>query len=185
MAMSATCHLCWVHSEEVSHLVTCLDYWGIAILLMGSAYTYISFKYACGPFVIWRYIFTSIIAFLCILAMIGSVSKSIMTPCRRLILFLSFSASCLIPVILLYFWHDPKYSLQPNFGHYWYPFWTLSLGAFFYIKRIPEKWSRTGRYDLLGASHQIFHILVLVALFLTYKFNVELYRERLAFTCPA
>ena len=184
MGLSTTCHLCWVKNERVSTLVTHLDYWGIALILMGSAYPYISFKYACGPFIIWRYIFTSVIAILTGIAMYASVQKSTVTPTRRFILFLSFCASCLIPIFLLYFWHDPRYTLEPDFGNYWYPTAVLFLGAFFYIKRIPEKWSSGGRFDLLGASHQIFHVIVLIVIGLTYKFNFELYEERLAFVCP-
>mmetsp|Transcript_39563 Transcript_39563/g.51831 ORF Transcript_39563/g.51831 Transcript_39563/m.51831 type:complete len:105 (+) Transcript_39563:1055-1369(+) len=96
-----------------------------------------------------------------------------------------FSASCLIPVILLYFWHDPRYSLNYEFGPYWWPAACQSLGSFFYIKRIPEKWSTTGRFDFLGASHQIFHVLVLAAMALTYHFNLELYEQRKNFVCPS
>ena len=75
------------------------------------------------------------------------------TPGRRLALFLAFSLSCLVPVILLYVWHDPRYALNYEFGPYWIPVAANSIGAFFYIKRIPEKWSSSGRFDFLGASH--------------------------------
>mmetsp|Transcript_20112 Transcript_20112/g.24794 ORF Transcript_20112/g.24794 Transcript_20112/m.24794 type:complete len:179 (-) Transcript_20112:434-970(-) len=73
MGLSTTCHLCWVKNEKVSKMVTYLDYWGIALILLGSAYPYISFKYACGPFIVWRYIFTSIISVLTLIAMWASV----------------------------------------------------------------------------------------------------------------
>lgn len=181
MGLSTACHLCWVKNERVSTLVTYLDYWGIALKFMGCAYTYISFKYACGPFIVWRYIFTSIIAVLTIVAMCASVTKTLMTPGRRTILFLTFCASCLIPIVLLYFWHDPKYTLNPELGDYWWPCGIIFVGTFFYVKRIPEKWSSDGRFDLVGASHQIFHVMILLAIGLIYKFNVELYEERLAF----
>jgi adiponectin receptor len=35
------------------------------------------------------------------------------------------------------------------------------LGASFYIARVPERCS-PGRFDLCGASHQIFHVAVLI-----------------------
>ena len=35
-------------------------------------------------------------------------------------------------------------------------------GAGFYAARVPEKW-HPGRYDLFGSSHQIFHVLVVLA----------------------
>ena len=177
-------HLAWVKDEETSNIVTYLDYWGIALSLLGGAYPYISYKYACGPFIVWRYVFTSIIAVLTVVAMWASVQKTLMSPKRRLILFLVFSASCMIPVMLLYFWNDPKYTLDFRFGPYWIPVGVQSLAAFFYIYRIPERWSSKGHFDFFGASHQIFHCLVLLAICLAYKEHLNLYEQRLAFTCP-
>ena len=184
MGLSTTCHLCWVKDAKVSRLVTYLDYWGIALLLLGSAYPYISYKYACGPYIVWRYIFTSIIALLTIICMWASIQKDWITPCRRLILFLLFSASCLIPVLLLYFWHDPRYSLDYRFGTYWWPVAANAIGSIIYIQRIPERWSNTGRFDYFGASHQIFHVFVLIAMVLGFREHLALYEERAAFTCP-
>jgi adiponectin receptor len=36
------------------------------------------------------------------------------------------------------------------------------LGAAIYAARVPEKWS-PGKYDIWGSSHQIFHVLVVMA----------------------
>jgi adiponectin receptor len=36
------------------------------------------------------------------------------------------------------------------------------LGAVIYACRVPERWA-PGRFDLVGSSHQIFHVLVLCA----------------------
>jgi adiponectin receptor len=36
------------------------------------------------------------------------------------------------------------------------------LGAAIYATRVPEKWS-PGKYDIWGSSHQIFHVLVVMA----------------------
>lgn len=41
------------------------------------------------------------------------------------------------------------------------------LGAMIYILRMPERWS-PGRFDLCGASHQIFHIMVVTASLMMY-----------------
>lgn len=37
-----------------------------------------------------------------------------------------------------------------------------TLGAGIYAARVPEKWS-PGRFDIWGSSHQIFHVLVVLA----------------------
>jgi adiponectin receptor len=36
------------------------------------------------------------------------------------------------------------------------------VGAAIYASRVPEKWA-PGKYDLIGSSHQIFHVLVVMA----------------------
>jgi adiponectin receptor len=36
------------------------------------------------------------------------------------------------------------------------------LGAAIYAARVPEKWA-PGKYDIVGSSHQIFHVLVVMA----------------------
>ena len=38
----------------------------------------------------------------------------------------------------------------------------LILGALFYATRVPES-IKPGRFDILGCSHQIFHVLVVAA----------------------
>ena len=38
----------------------------------------------------------------------------------------------------------------------------LILGAFFYAARIPES-IRPGKFDIWGSSHQIFHVMVVLA----------------------
>lgn len=64
---------------------------------------------------------------------------------------------------------------------YKWPFFAYLAGLIFYITRIPEKWSPNGKFDMLGASHQIFHVLVLAGIALTFNANINLYEKRLQF----
>jgi len=105
--------LCFVRNERVSNILTYIDYWGISVLFLGSCYPYISFKYACGPFIAWRYIFISVISVLTLVCMWATVQKNYMSPESRAILFIIFFLSCMIPFTLLFFWHDPLYTLSP------------------------------------------------------------------------
>ena len=169
LGLSTTCHLCYVRNENVSKLVTNLDYWGIALLFLGSCYPLISFKYACGPFIVWRYIFISVITVLTMLCMWVSVQKSVnVTPERRAFLFVLFFLSCMVPLVMLYLWYDPQYCMKPELGDYKIPFFCYVAGLVFYVLRVPERWSKTGKFDLLGASHQWFHVLVLLGIGATF-----------------
>lgn len=154
LGLSTACHLLYVRNERVCKLVSHLDYWGIALLLLGSCYPIISYKYACGPFIVWRYIFTTIISLLTGVCMWASVAKSVAAhESRRVFLFGLFLTSCMVPIAILYLWHDPKYSLKPNMMPYMTPIAYLAAGVFFYVLRLPERWSTSGKFDLLGASH--------------------------------
>ena len=108
-----------------------------------------------------------------------------MTPERRAALFILFFISICIPFGLLFIWHDPLYSLDPWPAKHKYAFWAYFAGVVIYVQRLPERWSLSGKFDYLGASHQIFHCCVLVGIAFTFLANQELYEERLAFKCPA
>lgn len=73
-ACSTVCHLCYVKSPHICDLVAKVDYWGIAILMLGTAYPQISYKLACGTQMIRaRWCFVSIITFFCVIAMILTI----------------------------------------------------------------------------------------------------------------
>lgn len=48
------------------------------------------------------------------------------------------------------------------------------IGLLIYTVQCPERFV-PGRFDYCGASHQIWHLLVLLALFITYQLNWDLY----------
>lgn len=81
----------------------------------------------------------------------------------RAVMFILLGASGVIPVI-----HGLKlYSyaqLDERMGLSWMLLQGVLyvVGATIYAARVPERWA-PGRFDLVGASHQIFHVFVLVA----------------------
>ena len=185
LGCSATCHLCYVKSQRISKITSNLDYWGIAILFLGSTYPFISYKYACGPYIFWRYIFVSIITLFTITCMFLTVKSAFMKPKNRAMLYVTFGVSVLIPTVGLTLWQDPKYTLEPNLLPFSWALLAYIIGLTVYIKKVPEKFSKTGRYDFIGSSHQIFHGLVLLGIAITFYDSYNVYLERLNFTCPA
>jgi len=84
----------------------------------------------------------------------------------RVIVFGSLYAFCYIPIAHAYLADDVDTTEYP----------ILSLlsegamhiaGAFFYVTRIPERYF-PGRFDIFGASHQIFHILIAASMILRF-----------------
>jgi adiponectin receptor len=56
------------------------------------------------------------------------------------------------------------------------------LGAAVYALRVPERWF-PGRFDLVGHSHQLFHLFVIAGAYAHYLGGVEYLRWRDAEKC--
>ena len=153
LGFSTICHLCYVKSARISMIVSSLDYWGIAFLFLGSSYPFISYKYACGPYIFWRYIFMTCITILTCACMVITVKSSFDSPGKRALLFTAFGASVLIPKVGLELWKDERYTLEPNLMPFALALIAYVIGMFFYVSKIPERFSKTGRFDFFGSSH--------------------------------
>jgi adiponectin receptor len=158
----------FVRSEKACEVVARLDYMGIAILFMGSAYPFISFKFACGDyFITWRYIFISLLTVSTIACIVVVMCPKLQTPVSRVVVFSCFFIAIMIPVIFLAFTYDNIYAMSPNLGLNAISLVQYAIGVFFYVSQYPErKWP--GKFDYFGASHQIFHCFVLLGAFITF-----------------
>ena len=157
---------------------------GIAILFMGSAYPFISFKYACGNFFItWRYIFIALLTISTMACIIVVMVPRFQSPVLRVIVFSSFFLCLMIPVVFLACTYDNVYAMSPNLGTYAIGLVMYGIGVFFYVSKYPErKWP--GKFDLFGASHQIFHCFVVAGAFIQFDAAFKAYKDRLNFVCP-
>ena len=168
LGCSTVCHLCYVKNERISKIVSNLDYWGIALLFLGSTYPFISFKYACGHYIVYRYIFVTIITMFTVACMFLTVKSAFMKPLNRALLFTAFGVSVLVPTVGLCWWKDPQYTLEPNLMPYSWTLITYLVGMIIYVTKVPERFSKSGRFDYFGSSHQIFHCLVLAGVAVTF-----------------
>ena len=184
LGFSTICHLCFVKSKHVCNVVCSLDYWGISMLFLGSSYPFISYKYACGHYIFWRYIFMTCITVLTLACMYVTLKKSFDSPGKRAALFTAFGASVLIPKVGLELWKDERYTLEPNLLPFGMALLAYVIGMFFYVSKIPECFSN-GKFDYLGSSHQIFHCFVLLGVGITFYESYNIYQERLNFVCPS
>ena len=184
LGFSTTCHLCHCKNEIISRRVCYIDYWGIAILFLGSLYPFISFKYACGPFILWRYIFTTFLTICTIACMIATIRDTSMSPKMRSCMFMTFGFAAMIPTYGFAAFYNPTYTLYPETMRFSWAVIVYITGMFIYILRAPERWSNLGKFDIWGGSHQIFHCFVLAGIALTFWDALCTYQERLAFVCP-
>jgi adiponectin receptor len=58
------------------------------------------------------------------------------------------------------------------------------IGAVLYALNWPECWSKKGRFDYIGNSHNIFHVCIVIAALVHWFGSVRCFHERQLFVCP-
>jgi adiponectin receptor len=185
LAISATAHLLACHSRRASVVFWQLDYAGISVMIVASFVPPVYYAFLCHPPA--RVAYLSAISVLGALVVGALLSPSSSAPrFRRLraLLFLAMGLSGVVPAL---------HALWLNWGHT-ACYLALGLevtmgliyaaGAWFYVSRVPEKW-RPGVFDVVGHSHQIVHVLVLVGAMTHYVAVAVLinWREKVAVAC--
>ncbi|KAF7846016.1 hypothetical protein BT93_L5592 [Corymbia citriodora subsp. variegata] len=164
LGMSATYHTISNHSEAVARVGNQLDYVGIVCLIWGSFIPSIYFGFARRPELVgWYWAMITALAAACITV---SITPRFRTPAWRpfrALMFVSMGLSAVVPVL-----HGLRIyglaQLERQIGLSWLVLQGLLYitGAGLYAARVPERLA-SGRFDIWGSSHQIFHVLVLMA----------------------
>jgi len=163
-ALSTLYHTFMNHSQYVSYLCLRVDYIGILTLILGSFFSGVFVGFYCEPF-LQRVYWTMILN----LSVITSVL--VMHPKLQGLEWRSYRAWAFVITGLSGFAPIGHGLFKYGWSQMWVrsgmPFWFLEgviyiVGAIFYVSRFPEtKWP--GKYDIWGSSHQIFHVLVVIA----------------------
>lgn len=162
--MSATYHTISNHSLEVAKFGNQLDYLGIVFLIWGSFIPSIFYGFRDDVRLIQTYwaMITTIGAGTALV----TASPKFRTPqwrSFRAAMFVAMGLSAVFPVIhgLRTFGVD---YLNKSISLPWLVTHGVLyiVGASIYAVRIPERWA-PGKFDIWGNSHQIFHVLVLIA----------------------
>ncbi|KAG8058274.1 hypothetical protein GUJ93_ZPchr0002g25655 [Zizania palustris] len=185
LAISATAHLLACHSRRASVVFWQMDYAGISAMIVASFVPPVYYAFLCHPPA--RVAYLSAITALGALVVGALLSPSCSSPRFRRFraaLFLAMGLSGVVPAL---------HALWLNWGHV-ACYLALALevvmglayavGAWFYVSRVPEKW-RPGVFDVVGHSHQIFHVFVLVGA-VTHYVAVDVllnWRETVAAAC--
>lgn len=162
--MSATYHTISNHSAEVGKWGNQLDYLGIIILIWGSFIPSIYYGFHNDVRMIRTY--------WAMITTIGAVTAAVTTSPKfrlpqwrpfRAMMFVAMGLSAVFPVV-----HGVQaFGIDYLNKTIALP-WLVShgilyiVGAAIYATRIPERWY-PGSFDIWGSSHQIFHVLILVA----------------------
>ncbi|KAI9679973.1 MAG: hypothetical protein M1817_004988 [Caeruleum heppii] len=181
LGMSATYHTMVNHSQKVSERFLRLDFAGIVVLTLGDFVSGIYVVFFCEKSL--QRMYWGMITALCIVTMIFLVSPRFQGRkwrTLRVCVFVGTGLSGLAPLAQgIALWGFKGMMKQSGMPFYIGEGLLLLLGAFFYTTRIPEV-LKPGRFDYFGCSHQIFHLLVvlatvvhLIGIVLAFDYNYE------------
>lgn len=186
LGLSATFHQLQYLSKRLNDKLATLDYGGITILIMGSTYPPIFYPFACSPLHGMRNVFlifstvSNVGFFLCLLndRAAGPGGRSF-----RATGFVVLGLSAVAPLAYLAFSKDLANQSFFAILPYWWGGQVYITGAIIYAARIPER-CRRRTFDIVGSSHQIFHICVIIGAWIHFKSGLQLYQERTQKVCP-
>lgn len=159
---SSLSHLLACHSRRFNIFFWRLDYAGISLMIVSSFFAPIYYTFYCHP--LTRFLYLTSITTLGILAIITLLAPGLSSPrfrSFRASLFLAMGFSGVIPAThaLILHWGHPHVYI--SLGYELAMAVLYSVGAGFYVSRIPERW-KPGAFDIAGHSHQIFHVFVVL-----------------------
>lgn len=127
--------------------------------------------------IFYRYFFVTIITVCCTICMITTLFPKFTSPPLRVTMYLFFGFSFVAPMVFLSYNYDPSIALPPDWLKLSWVGGIYLIGTSLYLTKVPERWLK-GQVDYFGSSHNIFHVLILVALVISMKDQWQLYRER-------
>lgn len=164
LSLSATFHLFSNHSPSIQKFGNQLDYLGIVLLIWGSFIPSIYYGFNEDHDLTVRY--WGMITTIGLMTGTATLMPLFRTPTWRPVragMFVAMGLSAIVPVLhgLELFGYE---YMQRAIGLNWLVTQgaLYILGAGIYAARVPERWA-PGRFDIIGSSHQIFHVLVLLA----------------------
>ncbi|GAA5850188.1 hypothetical protein JCM8547_001036 [Rhodosporidiobolus lusitaniae] len=164
LGLSASFHTFLAHSEKVAIRWNRLDYIGIVVLISGTFVPLVHYGFFCDPHL--RNFYISLIYTFSAVTIGTVIAPHARTPEYRrfrTFLFIVLGASAVFPIghaVL-------RYGLEGASAAVSLPWVVLGgllyiVGALLYAERYPERF-RPGRFCFFGSSHQIFHVLILLA----------------------
>lgn len=164
LSLSGCFHTLKSHSEGVMVFGNKLDYLGIIVLITASMISLLYYAWIDSP--LMRNVFVSItvgLAAICAVFSLKSRFRSSEWRPYRASMFVLFGLSGVLPIVTgAYLMGIQETAKRAQVKWIVLEGVLYCFGALLYAMRIPERWW-PGKFDIVGNSHQIFHVLVVIA----------------------
>ncbi|XP_074546992.1 progestin and adipoQ receptor family member 3b [Halichoeres trimaculatus] len=187
MLCSVGYHLFACHrSEKTSRRWLALDYAGISVGILGCYVPGIFYAFYCNAF--WRQVYLLTVLSLILAVFCAQVHPRYLSNDWRRIRMTIFCCVAGISVIPACHWVWLNGGLSTDVVQLFLPrvivMYLIAGSAFlFYVTKIPERYF-PGQLNYLGASHQVWHILVVLMFYWWHQTAVHIMRFRHSQTCP-
>ncbi|KAJ6243016.1 adiponectin receptor protein [Anaeramoeba flamelloides] len=168
-ASSTILHIFDCGSVQLSNVLLKLDLTGIAVMIMTSFVPPLYFVFCEYAKIRTSYI-VMIFTIGGTLISITWSPRDLLTEFRylRTLIFVLMVTSGLVPTVHILI-HVPSPHCWKIFFTLMAMFLTYGIGTLFYAFFIPERWSKSHKFDFLGHSHQWWHFFVTLGAFIHFK----------------
>ncbi|CAF0781166.1 unnamed protein product [Didymodactylos carnosus] len=165
LSFSTLLHIFLNYSPRIMVIVSKLDYFGINILIFGSMIPVLHYYFYCNLKL--KAIYIGILLLLSIASVIGTSSAACSKPrCRpfKATLFIVLGLYGVVPTIHACIIYGMHRMIQMGFLYLCVMAVSYIFGGVMYGSRMPERFF-PGKFDIIGQSHQVLHVAVLIAIY--------------------
>ena len=181
LGLSSYYHTCRCISEGLFHRLLCMDKSGVALLIAGSTAPSVTYLYACESVAGPRNLILTLIFVLAALTYAASFNSTWLGP--YLFVAMGLTAGAPFYSIGLFDQDDLLSNRSDYYFNYMFGGAIYILGAVILVLKVPERFVPI-KFDLIGASHNIWHFAVLTGCVWHFVTGVRMYEQRKEFICP-
>ncbi|XP_042230102.1 progestin and adipoQ receptor family member 3-like [Homarus americanus] len=187
MLLSSLYHTLNCRSEDSCRKWLSYDIFGISASFLAIFLSGIYYGFWCPEYLTHRYVYMSLVCFLFTGAMAFLLTPRLLGEeweWARVTLFSVWAASGLLPTIHWTILHGGIDSgiVQIFLPRIFVMYGISGTAVIVYVWKVPERYF-PGRFDFVGASHQLWHVIIVAALVHWHQTGLEYARYRQAYGC--
>ncbi|XP_063725836.1 progestin and adipoQ receptor family member 3-like [Symsagittifera roscoffensis] len=185
MLCSTGFHVFNSHSRNCYSVWLAVDVSGVAIGALGCYLLGVYYGFYCYPF--WRSVYAVMVGLMCLIVLAAQVYDALSqthNTLRSVFLFCSLGAVSVIPTT---HWICLENGLESSLVRLLLPkvfimYFLLLLAVVIYLSKFPERFF-PGKFDFFGHSHNLWHLMVVIALCYWHRVGLEIVHIMLHSKC--